>query len=161
MASAAEFSTYDQSWSTNIERNQIRAAIGDTGLNGPPMVLSDDIIDTILVSQPVLGLAAAACCNLIVAHYAPQVNTRNSRISVDASSRMEHYRTLSRDLAKKGGSLFDGKTHVPALARIGGTSQAAKTLIDEDTDDVTPFFRRDDNDNPRTGRAADRYGEDC
>lgn len=132
--------TYTPS-ATPSNKDKIRLLVGDT--DSASMALHDEEIMMVLSEQSNVGLAAAACADLLAAFYAKQVNTKNGSISVNASDRVKSYRDLAARLRQSPDNPFAGTSYVAAVVVVGGSSAAERDTLAHNTDVIPPFFSQD------------------
>jgi hypothetical protein len=135
-------------------RDAVRLLIGDTDTTDQQ--LQDSELDYFLGLFGVAGdervvPAAIRSCEALAAKYARQVDTTNQGLSVGASKRSEHYRTLAD-------SLRDLETTV-AEVFLGGNTYSEAKLMDENTDLIPPTFRRAQDDWTRNDTVRFRWWE--
>jgi hypothetical protein len=127
--------SYDPSVST--ARDKVRLLIGDTSGVVATELLTDGELDFLLAEESNnIYRAGAEAADRIAAKYARMVDTSIGDASVTASQRFDHYRQLAVDLRSKA---LERGTATPF---VGGISRSDVEQRDQDTDAVTPFFRR-------------------
>lgn len=130
--------------STDLDK--VRFLIGDT--DSADQLLQDETINGVLAIQAQVGYAAAVCADMIAAKYARQVNTSNSRLSVSAAERYQHFKDLAKDLRKRAANPFSGSKSLPTNTKVGGRLKSERNSMDDATDTIQPTFKRNRNDNP-------------
>jgi hypothetical protein len=116
---------------------KIRLRIGDT--NSAWQLLTDEEIAVATDIDTNLDLAAARCCEFILAKLARDNDDSKLGISVTRSQLTEHYRDLRATLIARAG--------IGAEVYWGGGSIDERTTISEDTDFPQPGFERGMDDN--------------
>ena len=147
--------TYTPGWlgvsgSTGL-MTRTRLVIGDTDSNDQQ--LQDEEIYWVLTGASYPTLAGAACCDLLAAKYARQVNTENSALRVTAADRHKHYAALAKSLRVFGpGDLPGGEGFGAILGgvSVGGASVADNEAVADNDDNVLPPFRIGQDDYPGT-----------
>ena len=138
--------TYTPDFSGN--RDKIRLMIGDTDTTD--QLLTDEVITYAVTQQSDLHMAAARCCDYIVASLARKVNVSTGGISVDVDARMEQYSALAAILREQR----DEEALLGGTIKVGGTTTADIEALDEDESLQQPQFKQgqfDNNtDNPGT-----------
>ncbi len=132
--------TYTPS-ATPSNKDKIRLLVGDT--DSASMVLHDEEILMVLNEQTNVGLAAAACADLIASFYARQVNTKNGSISINASDRVKAYRDLAAHLRQSPENPFGGTSYIAATVVVGGSSVTERDTLLNNTDAIPPLFSQD------------------
>lgn len=127
--------TYDPTLAT--DRDKIRTLIGDT--NTADQLLTDEQIAYMLAQTPQVDLAAAECCDLILAKLARDIDRSNIGMSSQRSQKVQHYQDLAQRLRAKAGTL--------SQTYVGGLSLAEKDELNDDADYVPMPFAvgRDEN----------------
>jgi len=129
-------------------KDAVRFHLGDTDNNHEQV--NDEEIEYSLdqnsasISSTVLSLAIA-----LRNKYAPYVNEKTDRVSIEYGKMYEHFKDLVIRLKKD--------SVVAAVPYAGGISIADKTACQEDTDRVKPEFTKD-MDEHRDG-TAETYGD--
>lgn len=125
--------SFDDSSLSSSKKDQVRLLVGDT--NTDDQLLSDEAIEFYLDDNGSnVDLASAIACEAIAASFARDVDTKNSRLSVAASKRMEHYSALAKQLRKRASEL--------ASPFFGGQSRQGKVDLETDSDAIQPRFYR-------------------
>jgi hypothetical protein len=123
-------------------RNAVRFLVGDTD-STDAQVFDDEISFALAQSSDNIYNASAYVCRTIAAKYARRVDTDLSgALSASYSDLYAHYISLADSLeaeAKKQNGL---------AIKAGGISEAAISVVRQNTDRVVPSFRRDRFRNP-------------
>ena len=123
-------------------RNAVRFLVGDTD----PLdvqVQDDEIAFVLTESSNNVYEAGAYCCRAIAAKYSRRVDTElDGALSASYSDLHSHYMALAETLES------ESKRQSGLGVKAGGLSKAAISVVREDTDRVTPSFRRDRFRNP-------------
>ena len=123
-------------------RNAVRFLVGDTD-STDAQVQDDEIAFALAQSADNVYSAAAYVCRTIAAKYARRVDTDlDGALRASYSDLYSHYISLADSLdaeAKKQNGLG---------VKAGGISKASISVVRQDTDRVTPPFRRDRFRNP-------------
>lgn len=145
---------YNTAGLATSQKDRVRLLIGDT--DDTRQQLQDEEISYVLTQQPSTTLAAASCCDLLAAKYSFLVNTENGSLRVSAAARHKHYLALADRLRAGGAGEMPGDSTVhDARIYVGGTSQATKDTITDDSDAVIAPFRIGQDDHPENaGNAA-------
>ena len=132
-------------------RNVVRFLVGDTD-SLEQQATDEEVTFALSQSTDSVHYAAAYICRAIAAKYARRVNTDlDGAISADYSDIHTHYISLADTLeaeAKKQSGLG---------VKAGGISEAAIAVVRQDTDRVTPSFRRDRFRNPPNYDGSSEY----
>lgn len=130
--------SYDESNVGDSEKDQIRLMIGDT--NSDESLLSDEEINYILGRHSNLYGAAAEACEAIVAQYSKRSDSSVfDNLDIDLSQVVEQYRELAQE--------FRRKSLVASTPFAGGISVSDKDSREDDSDRVSPRFKRGLHDN--------------
>ena len=124
--------TYSKNPSTS-RKDEVRFLIGDTDPDDSQ--LEDAQIEFALSRYPRVELAAAHCCDAIVAKYSRNKDVSLGGGSIAASQLVDHYRQLAKDLRRKARTL--------CAPIFGGQSKSEKERLSLDSDTPQPFFRVD------------------
>jgi hypothetical protein len=136
--------TFDDTADPISAKDQVRLLVGDTDTSDQQ--LTDEVIEFYLDDQGnSIDLAAAEAADALAAKFARQVDTKNSRLSVAASKRLEHYHKLAARLRERASTA--------AAPFFGGQSRQGKIDLELDEDNVQPRFRRGEH-------GSDRFGDD-
>ena len=123
-------------------RNAVRFLVGDTD----PLdvqVQDDEIAFALTESGDNVYEAGAYCCRAIAAKYSRRVDTElDGALSASYSDLHSHYLALAENLEA------ESKKQSGLGVKAGGLSKAAISVVRQDTDRVTPSFRRDRFRNP-------------
>ena len=123
-------------------RNAVRFLVGDTD----PLdvqVQDDEIAFALTESGDNVYEAGAYCCRAIAAKYSRRVDTElDGALSASYSDLHSHYLALAESLEA------ESKKQSGLGVKAGGLSKAAISVVRQDTDRVTPSFRRDRFRNP-------------
>lgn len=144
--------TYSAASLSSSDLYKVRLIIGDADTNRQQ--LQDEEINYVLTVEAVVTYAAAACCDILAAKYAFQVNTENSELRVSAAARHKHYLELADRLRATGGGDIPGGEGggLPVVGMYaGGTLKSEKETLIDDTDIVAPAFALGQDDNPEAG----------
>lgn len=128
-----------------------RLLIGDTETTDQQ--LQDEEIYWVLTATTIGTYAAAACCDLLSAKYARQVNTENSALRVTAAARHLHYKDLAKRLRADGpGDIPGGEGFGTVLGGmdVGGAYESDNDAIRDDDNNVLPSFSVGQDDMPGT-----------
>jgi hypothetical protein len=123
--------------------NFTRLLIGDTNANDP--ILQDaEIVAALSVNGNNVYFAGSWSARVIAAKYSREVNTKlDGQIEVDYSELAKQFISLADNLS------YLAKTQGAVLGvAAGGISRTAMAAVRENTDRVTPSFRRDRFHNP-------------
>jgi hypothetical protein len=124
----------------STSKDKVRLLTGDTDTTD--QLLQDEEIAYVLGVQASISLASAACCDLIAAKFARQVNTQNGALRVSAVKRYDHYIDLAKRLRAGGaGDIPGDSTVMLAEGFAGGLTVSGKENLAADTDAVQPSFR--------------------
>lgn len=119
------------------DRDHVRFLIGD--VDSSEQLLTDEEIAFALTEEPAPRLAAASCCDAIVAKWSRQVDTGMLSLNVNASQRIQNYRTLAAKLRAD---------HYKRITpRFLGQSIGTKDTLAGDTDVPQPAFATGMHDN--------------
>lgn len=133
--------TYDDALGTDLDK--VRSLCGDTNTQQP--LLSDAQVTWALSLTSNLFLAAAHCCDLIVAKYAREVDHNDGVGNTSRTQRHQQYRDLAAQLRAQASTA--GAAGLEMYA--GGLSLAEADTDASDTDLVQPSFTRDRDANGR------------
>lgn len=124
--------TFTYTLGATTDLNRVREMLGDVDSTDP--LLADEVIAPVIVNNPMLTRAAAACCTLIMGRLARRaVDKRMGATSLSNSQLMENYVALRAQLLADGGDETPGGQ--PNLSPIaGGISIAENQRIEGDTD---------------------------
>lgn len=110
---------------------KVRLYIGDTNTND--QLLSDEEIAVFTTLETSLFMAAARCCDAIIAKLARDIDRSNIGMSASRSQKVQHYKDLRDKLEEwsksGGGGMF-----------VGGVSADANETLDTDADNIKPQF---------------------
>ena len=136
--------------SDSKRRDYVRLLVGDT--DSADKQVTDEEINLFLSQRSNnVKLAAADVCEAIAAKYARQVSTTNVSLSVAASDRFDHFRTLAKELRNREMRF--------AEVFAGGRTHSGKDSLASDSDAVQPWVSLGQDDNPDTTAAEDVRGE--
>lgn len=129
----------------------VREMIGD--VDSTAVLLVDEIIDAVLVKQPIPTYAAAVCCALIMGRLARKVSKSIGATRLELQQQFEHYKQLRADLMGGAGTLpgNDGAGTPPVEMFAGGTSYDEADALAEDEDRIQPAVSVGQHDFPGTG----------
>jgi hypothetical protein len=123
-------------------RNAVRFLVGDTD-STDVQVQDDEIAFALAESSDNVYEAGAYCCRAIAAKYSRRVDTElDGALSASYSDLHSHYMALAENLEA------ESKKQSGLGVKAGGLSKAAISVVRQDTDRVTPSFRRDRFRNP-------------
>jgi len=123
-------------------RNAVRFIVGDTDPNDT-QVQDDEIAFALAQSSDNIYETGAYCCRAIAAKYSRRVDTElDGALSASYSDLHTHYMALAETLES------ESKRQSGLGVKAGGLSKAAISVVRQDTDRVTPSFRRDRFRNP-------------
>jgi len=123
-------------------RNAVRFLVGDTD-STDVQAKDEEIAFALAQSSDNVYEAAAYTCRAIAAKYARRVNTDlDGALSADYSDLHAHYLALAETLES------ESKKQSGLGIKAGGISEAAISVVRQDTDRVIPSFRRDRFRNP-------------
>ena len=123
-------------------RNAVRFLVGDTD-STDVQVQDDEIAFALAQSADNVYSAAAYVCRTIAAKYARRVDTElDGALSASYSDLHSHYMALAENLES------ESKKQSGLGIKAGGLSKASISVVRQDTDRVTPSFRRDRFRNP-------------
>lgn len=127
--------TYTGNPATN-NLDQVRFLIGDTDPNDQQ--LADGEITWAMTTAAMPWYAAAACCDLLYAKYARQVQRRFGRAGFQAfyNEKLAQYQALAQTLRARGAA-------GGAVIYAGGITESGKETDADDPDMVQPFFSRE------------------
>ena len=123
-------------------RNAVRFLVGDTD-STDVQVQDDEIAFALTESSDNVYEAGAYCCRAIAAKYSRRVDTElDGALSASYSDLHSHYLALAENLEA------ESKKQSGLGIKAGGLSKATISVVRQDTDRVTPSFRRDRFRNP-------------
>ena len=123
-------------------KNAVRFLVGDTD-STDVQVQDDEIAFVLTESGDNVYEAGAYCCRAIAAKYSRRVDTElDGALSASYSDLHSHYLALAENLEA------ESKKQSGLGVKAGGLSKAAISVVRQDTDRVTPSFRRDRFRNP-------------
>jgi hypothetical protein len=128
--------TYSLSSLATSPKDQVRLAIGDTGvanpLTGTSQLMQDEEINFFLTLRSSIFGAAAECCRTLATQFAALADLRagDTEIKYDAVSKAFLLRAQA----------FDLRSAMGCLPYVGGISQADKEFNEDNPDLVTPQF---------------------
>ena len=132
-------------------RNAVRFLVGDTD-STDVQVQDDEIAFALAQSGDNVYEAGAYCCRAIAAKYSRRVDTElDGALSASYSDLHAHYMALAENLES------ESKKQSGLGIKAGGISEAAISLLRQDTDRVTPSFRRDRFRNPPNYDGSTEY----
>ena len=136
--------------SLGLSKNKVRLFIGDT--DTARQQLADEEIDYVLTVQTSPTLAAASCCDLLIAKYAFLCNIESGELRISAAARHKHYEDLADRLRKGGAGDIPGDGFTPlAEMYVGGQSVDDKNTLNGNSDNVAPAFSLGMDDHPASG----------
>ena len=123
-------------------RNAVRFLVGDTD-STDVQAKDEEIAFALAQSSDNIYEASAYICRAIAAKYARRVDTDlDGALSASYSDLHAHYLALAETLEA------ESKKQSGLGIKAGGISEAAISVVRQDTDRVTPSFRRDRFRNP-------------
>lgn len=123
-------------------RNAVRFLVGDTD-STDVQVQDDEITFALAQSSDNVYEAGAYCCRAIAAKYSRRVDTElDGALSASYSDLHAHYMALAENLEA------ESKKQSGLGVKAGGLSKADISVVRQDTDRVSPSFRRDRFRNP-------------
>lgn len=132
-------------------RNAVRFLVGDTD-STDVQVQDDEIAFALTESSDNVYEAGAYCCRAIAAKYSRRVDTElDGALSASYSDLHAHYMALAETLEA------ESKKQSGLGVKAGGLSKAAISVVRQDTDRVTPSFRRDRFRNPPNYDGSTEY----
>lgn len=142
---------------TTASLYKVRLMIGDNDTTRQQ--LQDEEIYGAISYESSPTLAAAVCCDYLVAKYAFLCNVENGSLRISAAARHSHYRKLAETLRKGGaGDVPGDSTIVSATAYVGGSSKTAVDALKDDTDNILSPFRVGQDDHPDLGVSSSTSG---
>lgn len=117
---------------------KVRFLVGDT--DSTDKQLSDEEILWMLSEYSTVRKAAAECARALAGKYARNADKAVGDLRISASQRSKHYNDLAVSLALQA--------LLVATPSYGGVSVSDKQANEQDTDLVSPSFRRGVHDNP-------------
>ena len=125
-------------------RNAVRFLVGDTD-STDVQAKDEEIAFALAQSSDNIYEASAYICRAIAAKYARRVDTDlDGALSASYSDLHSHYLALAETLES------ESKKQSGLGIKAGGISEAAISVVRQDTDRVVPSFRRDRFRNPPT-----------
>jgi len=132
-------------------RNAVRFLVGDTD-STDVQVQDDEIAFALTESSDNVYEAGAYCCRAIAAKYSRRVDTElDGALSASYSDLHSHYMALAENLES------ESKKQSGLGIKAGGLSRATISVVRQDTDRVTPSFRRDRFRNPPNYDGSTEY----
>ena len=123
-------------------RNAVRFLVGDTD-STDVQVQDDEITFALAQSSDNVYEAGAYCCRAIAAKYSRRDDTElDGALSASYSDLHAHYMALAENLEA------ESKKQSGLGVKAGGLSKADISVVRQDTDRVSPSFRRDRFRNP-------------
>lgn len=131
--------TYDVTLLNSTPKYQVRMLVRDTDTTR--QLVQDEEIEFVLSSTPNIYFASAIIADMIAKQYALQPDTKTDIFSETYNNIAPSYAKLAESLRKEGMK----SSNVSFYA--GGISVTDKTIREEDSDRVAPYFTRIDGDN--------------
>ena len=132
-------------------RNAVRFLVGDTD-STDVQVQDDEITFALAQSSDNVYEAGAYCCRAIAAKYSRRVDTElDGALSASYSDLHAHYMALAENLEA------ESKKQSGLGVKAGGLSKADISVVRQDTDRVSPSFRRDRFRNPPNYDGSTEY----
>lgn len=125
--------TYDIE--TNI--GKVRLLIGDT--DSTDVLLQDDEIDLFINTYGTIQLAASNAAMAIAAKFSRNADKQIGSLRLSFSSRAQNYRNMAKEIKQYSSSMLRGY--------VGGVSKSDNTVNLNNSDRVSPSFRRHSMDN--------------
>lgn len=150
------YSAADLSLDTDTGRlNAVRFLVGDT-VTSDQQVQDEEIEFALAATGDNAYFAAAYVSNAIASKYARRVDTQlDGALSAKYSQLQDHYKKLAFTLDKQGKRFSGGALGIS----FGGISVSDIDTVRENTDRVSPSFRRDRFRHPNTDYGEDPYEE--
>lgn len=133
--------TYDPT-DISTDLAKVRLLIGDTDTNN--QLVTDEEINAAISLTSNVYEAAAWMCRAIVGKYARDIDTSVESVSRKASQRRDSYIKLAQQLESQSVNLGGGL----GVPYVGGVSQSAMDAVEDDSDRVSPSFKRGMFNNP-------------
>lgn len=124
------------------DRDQVRFLMGDTDADEP--LMPDEEILFAISEQANLKLAAAMCLRALAALYSRKVTNKVGDVSSNCSDLAKAFKERADELDPLGQATMSSNLVLPSF---GGLSISEKDSLDEDTNAVQPYFKRDMGDN--------------